>query len=518
MFLSVTVRLIDLGPTEATISTHLRKVEKGALDGWNIGQAVGQNVCIVLNRSNQPVIQGGIGELCILGPQLSRGYLESPDLNDKLFPKNLLGCGERLYKTGDLVQQHSSGYHILGRIDNQIKIRGHRVDVDQIHSILNDALLFNTFAVGTTTVNEKLELMVWYNLDSSDISFDILLEESFSARHQDISQHGRRYLSMHLPPYMIPKFWIAVSSIPLTASGKVDYKTLSSATLDNWAEIMKCINFDKRNEPLTLLEQDLATSWAKVLGIPIDVLHQESSFIDLGGDSLLAVHLIAELTQKNFHLPISCIFSDFSLERMATSLEPLIKNSQIKPFSLIDFTQENLATILGDFGICSEWVEDAYPITPTQHSLLFGSLKNNGAYVNQALYELSGDIDSARLRKAIVRVVNENSILRTTFVYGDSSLLKCFDGALQLVLKAENALLWKEVPFNDFEKVAERSRKEVFAFGQPFMSFLIAQSPDGLVLAWNRHHALYDGWSMQKVILIDDRYGLIFLSTTKIVL
>jgi amino acid adenylation domain-containing protein len=263
------------GPTEAHLVTSLTLA--GKAEQWPevppIGIAVAGVACRILDDRMQPIGDGAIGELYVAGTGLARGYLRDPGRTAERFVADPLAPGERLYRTGDLARAISGGgYEFLGRADRQLKVRGFRVEPAEVENALLQHPLVDAAAVGLRDLADGVPALVGY------------VQTAGEASHRDLTEHLRD----RLPAYMIPSRFIAVRALPRTSSGKVDGQALAALELPAAAE-PSAVGAASVAETITAI-------WQRVLGH--DEFDAEDDFFDIGGDSLLATWVVAELTQE----------------------------------------------------------------------------------------------------------------------------------------------------------------------------------------------------------------------------
>jgi amino acid adenylation domain-containing protein len=295
------VRLInEYGPTEATVGCCVFEAPKGAdLSGpVPIGTPI-QNVRLyLLDGSLQPVPAGEPGELYIAGESLARGYHRRPELTAQSFLDDPFSkSGGRLYKTGDLVRCLPDGnLEFLGRLDSQIKLRGFRIELNEIEATLanHPGVREAVVTVSGDSPNQRLTANVVARRDCTPSEEDL-----------------RGFLKQRLPEYMLPARYVLMESFPLTANGKIDRKALAvnSALPAQGAA----------STPRGDVEARLSAIWERVLGIPSVGLHD--NFFDLGGHSLLASRMLTEI-ERTFgrKVSLSTLFRAATVEQMAGEL------------------------------------------------------------------------------------------------------------------------------------------------------------------------------------------------------
>ncbi|MHC5755327.1 MAG: non-ribosomal peptide synthetase [Nostoc sp.] len=290
------------GPTEATVWSTVAEISH-IIEKPPIGRPIPNTQIYILDKHLQPLPIGITGELYIAGEGLAQGYLNCPELTTEKFVPNPFNDkkGARLYKTGDLARYRPDGnIEFLGRIDNQVKIRGFRIELSEIETVLSKHQSV-----------QKAVVIVKENISGNKylVAYIVLNVEM-----QNFSSLLRKFLKEKLPEYMLPKAFVMLDSLPLTASGKVDRLALTE--LDSPASGLIDKTFIA---PRTSTESTLAKIWAEVLNIEHVGIYD--NFFDLGGDSLLTVRLMKQI-HKHFEreLPLSSLFLNPTIESLATSL------------------------------------------------------------------------------------------------------------------------------------------------------------------------------------------------------
>ncbi|HLJ02689.1 MAG TPA: amino acid adenylation domain-containing protein [Solirubrobacteraceae bacterium] len=290
-------RLVNqYGPTESHVVSAYTLT--GEPDLWPplppIGRPISGSRLYLLDRHLQPVPVGVPGELYIGGMTLARGYLARPELTAERFIADPFADG-RLYRTGDLARYLPDGnIEYLGRADHQVKIRGFRVEPGEV-----EAALRTHPAVG--------EAFVMAREDAGERRLVAYLIPSNGAIDSD---ELRAHLRRSLPEYMVPSAVMNLESFPLTPNGKVDRARLAELPLEGQQ------GERVRKPPRTGTEHALAAIWSRVLGV--EELGVTDNFFDLGGHSLMAVRLFAEIERRmSVRLPLSALFETATIEGLA---------------------------------------------------------------------------------------------------------------------------------------------------------------------------------------------------------
>ncbi|MGH8878080.1 MAG: amino acid adenylation domain-containing protein, partial [Stackebrandtia sp.] len=274
-----TVEIInEYGPTEATVGclTHSvapgREIPRGPVP---IGRPVENSACYVLDGGMRVVPVGVAGELYVGGVQLARGYLRRPGLTAARFVANPFGvAGSRLYRTGDLVRWRADGVlEFVGRVDDQVKVRGFRVELGEIESVLAGHPAVAQAAVAARDDGPGGNYLVGYVVPAG----------AGPSGHGTVDVPAlREQVASALPDYMVPAAFVVLDALPMTPSGKTDRRELPAPDLTPATA---------SRDPETQVEQVLSELFAEVLGL--DRVGVDDSFFELGGDSIVAIQLVS---------------------------------------------------------------------------------------------------------------------------------------------------------------------------------------------------------------------------------
>ena len=290
------------GPTETTIwsATHTLAEVDGIVP---LGRPIANTELYILDKNQQNVPVGVPGELYIGGKGVTRGYLHRPELTQERFVPNPFSddATARLYRTGDLVRYRRDGnVEFLGRMDFQVKVRGHRIELGEIETILSR---HEAVREAVIIVREDIpgdQRLVAY----------LLPQPGYQPSHATM----REYLLSLLPEYMIPSNFVVLEKFPLTPNHKVDRKALPAPLLVVQAEDSVNTTIPKND-----IEQTLMEIWQKVLQIP--QVGTQDNFFHLGGNSLVAVTLIREiLSAFNVDLPLISLFKSPTIDDLAQQI------------------------------------------------------------------------------------------------------------------------------------------------------------------------------------------------------
>jgi amino acid adenylation domain-containing protein len=320
VFDNLNIRLTNLyGPTEATVDVSYFDCVKGEdLKVLPIGKPIDNIRLYVLNNylDVQPI--GTSGELFIAGDGLARGYLNAPDITSQKFTTSKYLKEDRIYKTGDLARLLPSGdIEYLGRMDNQVKIRGLRIELGEIeYQLLRFKSVKEVVVIDRKDETRNSYLCAYYVSDSEVINSEI-----------------REHLSKNLPVYMIPSYFVRMEKLPLSDNGKIDRKKLPEPYLSISLE-------EKYVEPRNAMEKRIAAIWEKELNT--DKIGIKSDFFNIGGDSLLAINVSISI---GCGVTISDIYKYPTIEGLAKKIQDK-KGSDNIFYSVMESENDNGITLV----------------------------------------------------------------------------------------------------------------------------------------------------------------------------
>ncbi|MCW4351912.1 amino acid adenylation domain-containing protein [Hoyosella sp. YIM 151337] len=296
-------KLVNMyGITETTVHVTHRELDRAfaaSASASVIGRGIPGLSVYVLDDRLRPMPVGSTGELYVAGPQLSRGYLGRPDLSFSRFVANPFGePGERMYRTGDIGRWSSTGeLEYFGRSDFQVQLRGFRIELGEIETVIGR---FPGVAQAVVLVKDHETLgerLVAYAVAETGAALD------GAAVLQDAAQH--------LPTHMVPAAVVVLDALPLTANGKLDRKALPDPDFSGGAEFIA---------PRTESETLVARVFAEVLGT--ERVSVDASFFELGGNSLIAVKAISQLSAElGVAVPLHALFGTPTVEAVAQAVD-----------------------------------------------------------------------------------------------------------------------------------------------------------------------------------------------------
>ena len=310
----------EYGPTETTI-TSIEYVFERSGNPYSfipIGRPVANTQIYIFGENNELVPPGEIGEIYIGGDGVARGYLNRPELTRERFIENPHKPGDRIYRTGDLGRWLPDGnIEYRGRIDDQVKIHGYRIELDEISAILEKHPKVTAAVVVARVVSGPDKELVVYATGTANAS------------------ELNEYLKSQLPLYMVPGYYVKLETLPLTNNGKVDKKNLPQPA-ERYHE-----THSDFVPPTTELEKVLTTIWEKALNI--ERIGIDDDFFDLGGTSLVAVRTIGRVNAETNASLSSTILYQFSTVR---TLAQKIETNNILDMDPIILLKEGVGTPL----------------------------------------------------------------------------------------------------------------------------------------------------------------------------
>jgi amino acid adenylation domain-containing protein len=276
------------GPTETTVCSFLTKISIND-NPITIGKPIANTQVYILDKKGIPVNHGEVGEMAIAGDGVSLGYLNRPELNNERFVLNTFEnkLGSKMYLSGDLGKLLPNGQvQCLGRIDQQVKVRGHRIELGEIETVINNLPEIKKATVVVSNHIGGEPSLVAY-LQSAEEN-----QDTNSIRHQ---------LEELLPEFMVPTFFMWVDHFPITTNGKIDKSNLPLP------EYVRPDSAPILRKPTTKIEKEIAKVWSELLQIP--VIGIDDNFFEMGGTSLLAQRVSTKLRQQfNLEIPVTKIY------------------------------------------------------------------------------------------------------------------------------------------------------------------------------------------------------------------
>ncbi|HEU0012159.1 MAG TPA: amino acid adenylation domain-containing protein, partial [Longimicrobium sp.] len=449
------------GATETPQAMGWHLVEGGVAGAVPVGRGIDGVQLLVLTPADTLAGIGEVGRIAIRTPYLSRGYLDDEALTAARYRTNPFtgDPADRVYLTGDLGRYRPDGtVEVAGREDQQVKVRGFRVELGEVAAALAAHPAVRAAAVAARPDAHGEKRLVAYVVGDADPA------------------ELRGWLRARLPDFMLPAAYVALDALPLTPNGKLDRRALPEpgAPAETRAYVA----------PRTVTEEVLAGVWADLLGVERPGAHDD--FFRLGGHSLLATRLAGRLRRDlGVEVPLRALFEHPGLAAMAAEVDRLRGESsaaQAPPIRPVprggdlpaSFTQERL------------WFVDRLePGSPTYHM--------------PSAYRLRGALDVAALERAFDTLVRRHETLRTALPEVDGLPVQRIAPPAPFVLPVTDLSgLVEEARDAELVRLAQAGASDPFDMerGPLFRAGLVRIAPDEHVLLLNLHHVVSDGWSV----------------------
>ncbi len=365
------------GPAETHVVTTLTLDPSAPMPQFPaIGKPIMNTRIYILDHEKHVQPIGVTGELYAAGHPVGRGYLGHPTETDAKFSADLFYPQDRMYRTGDLARRLENGnIEFLGRVDQQVKIRGIRVEPGEIETQLKGIPFIKEAVVVVKISQHGEKTLCAYIVSHSDPEADLT--------------QLPQLLAIHLPPHMIPTYFIPLQSIPLTPSRKVDFKALPEPEISTSSHY---------TAPRTPLEQTLVKIWAEILGISAATIGIDHNFFHLGGHSLKAIVLISKIHQAlEVKISLVEIFKRPFIRALAEYITSLGKDR----YHPLDVAEQ----------------KEYYPLSAAQKRLyILHRLEPESTVYNMpAVFELHGPVDNQRMAATFNALLQRHHSLRTSF-------------------------------------------------------------------------------------------------------
>ncbi|RBL90508.1 non-ribosomal peptide synthetase [Chitinophaga flava] len=481
------------GPTESAVCVSLFKVGRGAADIADplpLGRPLANVELYITDDNNKLLPIGVVGEICIGGAGLARGYLNNPDLTAEKFVQHPFKPGQKLYRTGDLGKWAPEGNIVFtGRKDNQVKIRGYRIELEEIELALRQHPGIDE-AVVTATPDKKGEMSLYAYITGKS-SFNI--------------SEIRAWLSTMLPGYMIPHRYMVVPSFPLTPNGKIDKTQLPGPGEMDMSTGVEYVA--PRNET----EKKMVAIWQEILGK--EKIGVRDGFFDLGGDSIRILRMTTAIRNElDLHISTTDIYKNTTIESILAHIavnsgEIELRKSRIKEHeALTDAALKELKERVLSEGRLPDPsnIEDIYLMSDIEKGMVYESLldEQQRIYHDQMVQRIiapATGFNADRFQLALELMADKHSILRTAFNLSD------YETELQIVYKKIS------IPFQ-YRDLSGMARQEQELLVKDFMSqelerpFDFSAAPlwrinlfdfgnHEIIFIFQTHHAIMDGWS-----------------------
>ncbi|WP_086347599.1 non-ribosomal peptide synthetase [Candidatus Enterococcus clewellii] len=434
------------GPTEGTTFSTVHPIQKEELNAVvPIGKPFPTTSAYILSEEGELCGIGMKGELCIGGTGLAKGYWQNPELTARVFVDSPVG---RLYRTGDLAKWRSDGsIDFLGRVDNQIKLRGFRVELEEI---TNTLLSVTTIQQAVTILTDEQKIAV-YLADEKTVDLNKL----------------KKQLRKKLPEYMLPDLMLQLEEMPVTPTGKIDRTALPAIAAQTEEQGIA---------PKTAVEQKIAAVFSEVLNREVTSI--SANFFDYGGHSLKAMQLLNKLEAKlNARVPLKDFFENPTVEGIVETLQ----TASTQSYERIEKAEKH----------------DAYPASSTQRRLyVIHEFDETGiAYNIPVGLAFEQSIDPEKVAHCFEELIERHEALRTTFYTGaDGTVLQKIAEPKTVAFTVETARLKNEEHQDALEAFI---RPFDLQTGPLFRVKIITDPSGGSLFLLDIHHIIADGLSVQ---------------------
>jgi amino acid adenylation domain-containing protein len=445
------------GPSESTTFATWHLVDHVPAEAASvpIGLPLANTTAYVLDGSLRPCGLGETGELYLGGDGLARGYLGRRGMTAERFVPDALGAaaGARLYRTGDRVRRREDGaLEFLARADQQVKVRGFRIEPGEVEAALRDHPDVRDCTVAVREDGGEKRLVAYVVARNGSPPSAAALRDAL----------GRR-----LPDYMVPTAFVALDAIPLTPNGKVDRAALPAPDAPDAEET---------SAPRTAAQELLAGIWGAVLGL--EKVGIDDDFFLLGGHSLLATQVVSRIRQAfGAEVPLRAVFEAPTVRRLAARVEALRADGDpLPPVTPADRSRP-------------------LPLSFAQERMWFLERlePDAGIYNMPVALRLAGPLDAEALRGALETVVHRHEALRTRIRPSGDGRVQDVAGPRPFELPVVDAAGEDEAR----QMVHAHSwRPFDLEHGPVLRALLVRLSADDHLFALNLHHAMGDGWSL----------------------
>ena len=458
------------GPTEITIGfcTHLLNADDKQF--VPIGTPFLNGRFSLRDRYGRRVPKGVQGELYISGPGVARGYLNKDDLTALKF----IVEGDnttRFYRTGDWVIETEAGeLQFLGRIDDQVKVRGFRIELGEIEQVI----------LSNTPTKSAIVRVVQLSKDesSAEIVAYVQCKESSNAIFDENKLIAT--VAAVLPPHMVPRRFVRMDAWPLTANGKIDYRALPIPQATEELVVA----------PESQYEKTVCSIWARLLNHSEEKIGQNSNFFNLGGNSLLAIRLVAEIREHMQHdVSIRHIFDHPVLANLAKYLEELPVLSQATPIVAVSQAEQDHILSFG------------------QRLIWFIHLMEQGSthYNMPSVLDIEGEFQVEYARQSLQMIIERHSILRTVYLSDNGDVVQRARENMTFELpEIDLSSLSGSQQQDQLKTHVEADMQASFDLqdGLPIRAKFVRLSKNNGKLLFNMHHIASDGWSAR--LLMDE--------------
>ncbi|HEX7154408.1 MAG TPA: amino acid adenylation domain-containing protein [Thermoanaerobaculia bacterium] len=456
------------GITETTVFSTMQPVDAQMLErsAGIIGRPMATTICYVLDEQLRPVPAGVPGQIFVGGLGVSRGYLNRPELTADRFIADPFSDREhaRMYKSGDIARWLPGGrLEFFGRADNQVQLRGYRVELGEIESQLvkQDGVKDAVVVVREDAHGEQY--LAGYIVAATD-------------DQQELSATLRHALKSVLPPYMVPSAFVFLDELPLTANGKLNKKALPDPDVQSQQVYVA---------PETAVEQKLAGIWQEILKLtgPISAT---ADFFSLGGHSLLAMRAISAINAAfDAAVPVKAIFEHNTIRDLSVVIEQQVKGS----YSSIPLVSR----------------AEPLPLSFAQQRLWFiDRLEEGSAQYNMPVaLRLTGNLEIDALQRSFDEIVARHEVIRSTYhLEGEAGVQVIHPARPVAMVRTDLSQLDANEREARIQQLLRAETERPFDLASDLMLRvqLVTVSATEHILLFTMHHIASDGWSLGVLI------------------
>ncbi|MBO0454912.1 non-ribosomal peptide synthetase [Candidatus Enterococcus murrayae] len=439
----------NYGPTEGTVCAT-----SGSFENWNgdvvtIGKPI-ENVRVDIFQNETACDVGIVGELCISGVGVARGYLNRPDLTEKSFVKNPL-TGERMYRTGDLACWLEDGQiQYMGRIDDQVKLRGYRIEIEEIENQLRRQMKIRDAQVKVIE-EEASSYLCGYVLATEDFNE----EESIST------------LSDTLPKYMIPSRVLCLPEFPRSNSGKIDKKALPIPEKKTKRDYVS---------PRNGIENVIVQAFEEILGVTMPSI--EDDFFELGGDSIKAIRLVSKIREAGLSITVQEIMKERTISLISESARKIEESS----------TYEHV-------------MEGEFPLSKMQKKFFDSELPEPNQFSMSLVLEANHHLDGSVVKESMKILIEYHDQLRASFLGKIGNIRpKCeSDLCFELIEKRKP----KGLPETAWvSQMCQKMQHKLSIKNEELIKLGLFHTEEHSYIFFLFHHLIVDGVSLR--IIMDD--------------
>ncbi|MBJ6369742.1 non-ribosomal peptide synthetase [Snuella sedimenti] len=452
----------EYGLTECTIVSSIYKIKASDEDRKQlpIGKPIANTEIFILGNHEELLPVGVVGELCISGAGLSRGYINNGALNREKFIHNPYREGELLYKTGDLARWLPDGnIDFIGRKDYQVKIRGNRIELGEIETVLQNAPHIIQAVVLVRESEILGKRLVGY----------ITTEEMYD------KATVQSFLEERLPQYMLPSLLVELETMPLNQNGKIDRKQIPEADLTE----LKTTSYVA---PISKTEMTLVNLWEDLLNV--SKVGIDDNFFELGGDSIITIQLVSRAKREGYYFTPKDAFENQTIRLLANFLENKFENEVV--------TEQGL-------------LHGSFELTPVQNWFFDNEFPEMAHYNQSLLLDVTKKVSRTDLVKIIDILVDHHDAFRLQFEKKEGKWEQYYTVQNGELVYESIQTVSKEKLSETITEICNRAQKSLALDGGDLVRFVFIETPENenanrLFIA--AHHLVIDAVSWR--ILLDD--------------